>query len=79
MLSMRSFKVESVQLPHGALQPGVRLDFAHISDLHLRRWGPQHDRLLETLNSRRLDFVALTGDFLTTRPASAQCAQWHNA
>jgi len=74
MLSMRSFRVESFQFSHAALPPGARLDFAHISDLHLRRWEPQHDRLLETLNGRRLDFVVLTGDFLTTRRTSVECA-----
>ncbi len=69
------FRVEEVELRHSALRPGVRpLSFAHISDLHLRRWGSEHESLVETINGRALDFVFVTGDILTDRPASMECA-----
>ena len=76
MFSMRSFNVEQVELHHDALRPGSRpLTIIHLSDPHLRRWGPQHELLIETVNARDVDFVFLTGDFVTRRSASIGCVQ----
>lgn len=75
MFSMRRFKVEEIELHHQGLRPGAApLTFAHITDLHLREWGPEHELLIETINGRDVDFVFLTGDLVTVRPASARCA-----
>ncbi len=74
MFSMRRFTVERIELVHPGLRPGAQLTFAHISDLHLQSWGPQHDRLVEILNGEGLDFAFLTGDFLTPAKRSAECA-----
>lgn len=76
MFSVRSFRVETVEFRHDRLRRGSPpLAMAHISDLHLRQWGPQHDLLVEALRPRGLDFVFLTGDFLTNRPDSLGCLQ----
>ena len=71
MFSMHSFRIEHVELYHDVLRPGCcPLTIAHISDLHLRRWGPQHELLIETLDTHKVDLVCLTGDFITRRSAS---------
>ena len=74
MFSLRDFRVEHIEIAHPGLRRGAELTFAHISDLHLRRWGSQHERLVESLNACGPDFVFLTGDFLTARRHSAECA-----
>ena len=62
---MNSFEITEISL--GAAEPADHptVRFAHLSDLHLRRWGPQHEELVETLNGRALDFIFITGDFVS--------------
>jgi predicted MPP superfamily phosphohydrolase len=68
------FRIEQFAFHHEAMPPhGAPLTMAHISDLHLRRWEPDHESLIETLNGHELDFVFLTGDLLTGAADSAAC------
>lgn len=71
MLSHTAFRVEEVEVRLPRLSGrGSGLTLAHLSDLHIRRWGGEHDRLVEVVRSRRVDMVLLTGDFLGGRPES---------
>jgi hypothetical protein len=65
---MQRFKVEHIELRHCGFPPGTPpITFAHLSDLHLKSWRPEHDRALETINSQRVDMVFLTGDVAVQR------------
>jgi len=76
VFTIHSFRVEQIELHHDALRPGSRpLTIVHLTDLHLRRWGRQHELLIETVNEREVDFVFVTGDFITRRRASIPCAE----
>ena len=52
---------------------GLRI--AHLSDLHITRHSPLHDRLTSQLASLRLDMVVLTGDYMLRHADPAACAQ----
>lgn len=49
---------------------GGSISFAHISDLHLRRWAPKHEELVQAINDRAPDFVFITGDFTSQSDVS---------
>lgn len=51
---------------------GLRI--AHLSDLHVSRHTPRHDRLISQLTSLRLDMVLLTGDYMTHRQDHTEAA-----
>jgi len=53
--------VSNLTYVHGALA-GRRA--VHLSDLHLDRYQPRHDRVVETLNELRPDWIFITGDLL---------------
>ena len=50
------------------------LTFAHLSDLHIHRFRPQHRRLYEAINERGVDFIFLTGDTLHHSPSGVRAA-----
>ncbi len=52
---------------------GLRI--AHLSDMHISRPTPRHDRLISQLTSLRLDLVVLTGDYMMRRSDGAAAAQ----
>ncbi len=52
---------------------GLRI--AHLSDLHINRPRPRHDRLISQLSSLRLDMVFYTGDYMMRRRDGAQAGQ----
>lgn len=57
------FRIEQVRLTSDSLRAGgPPLRFAQVSDLHLRMVRRRHDRLVEAVNERQLDFLCLTGD-----------------
>jgi len=73
VLSADTFQVAEIELRKPSLGGQERaLTFVHLSDLHMRAWGTQHDRLLAIVNGRDLDFAFLTGDFLSRRPESLE-------
>ena len=75
MITFRKFRAEEVALTHPRLAPGVGpLTFVHLSDLHLRRWGPQHEELSGLLRERPAHLILFTGDAFTGRRRSAECA-----
>ena len=53
--------VSNLTYVHGTLA-GRRA--VHLSDLHLDRYQPRHDRVVETLNELRPDWIFITGDLL---------------
>jgi predicted MPP superfamily phosphohydrolase len=62
------FQWTDVALTAPGLHPGgPPLRFALLSDLHVRRPSPEHDRLVCGLNARRLDFIFLAGDYVGGR------------
>ena len=72
---MHTFRIEQHQLHNPALRPGAGpLTFAHVSDLHLKRWRPRLQRLLDTINQRAVDLCFVTGDFITVASATLECA-----
>jgi hypothetical protein len=63
---MDTFEITEIRLSApDPLPRGMGFRFAHLSDLHLRRWETEHDDLIETLNARKLDFIFITGDFVS--------------
>jgi len=72
---MARLETTEVQLQHRGCEPDAPpLTFVHLSDLHLRRWGAEHERLAEAVNARDADFIFVTGDLLSDRPAALECA-----
>jgi len=74
---VRGFKLEQIELGHravGAASPP--LTFAHLSDLHLRRWGRRHELMVETINACSVDFVFVTGDVITRGAEGLERAGW---
>ena len=72
---MRRFRVEQIELRRGAVYAASPpLCLVHLSDLHLRRWGREHDLLVETVNACSADFVFVTGDLLTCGHAALERA-----
>ena len=65
------FRVERVALPAAGLRGGpAPLRLAHLSDLHLSRLRPRHERLVERINDWQPDLICLTGDLVTRRRSS---------
>ncbi|MDP6439042.1 MAG: metallophosphoesterase [Candidatus Brocadiia bacterium] len=72
---MSKFRAEQIELAHGALAAGAApVAFAHLSDLHLGRWGPRQEHLVETVARHDPDFVFVTGDVFHRHPHSLDCA-----
>ena len=73
---MKAFRIEEIELRHPALAGRPRpLTFALLSDLHLRRWGPEHARLAQCLRERPADLCFVTGDLFTRAAGSRSCAR----
>lgn len=59
-----TLRVESLELSTPKLCGTLRL--AHVSDLHLRRWGRVEDSVLAALRDLKPDLILFTGDFGTS-------------
>lgn len=59
-VKVNTISVERVQAP--ALKK--KLNILHLSDLHLENISISPERILELANKKRVDLIALTGDFL---------------
>lgn len=57
-LSVRTLELRTRKL-------GRRVRLAHLSDLHVRSWGPLEEALLEALREAKPDAILLTGDYST--------------
>jgi predicted MPP superfamily phosphohydrolase len=69
LFSIRGFRLEQLELAFPRLS-AEGLTAVHLSDLHMREWGPQHERLVREVNGRRVDMVLVTGDFVSREPDS---------
>src|SRR3954463_9208567 len=58
---LSSHAVSTLTCEHSALA-GRRA--VHLTDLHLDRYQPRHDRVAETVGSLRPDWIFITGDLL---------------
>jgi uncharacterized protein len=68
--------IHPVDLTLQHLPPALQgLRIAHLSDLHITRPRPRHDRLISQLSSLRLDMVLYTGDYMMRRRDCAQASQ----
>ena len=68
-----AFRLTEMELRHDALAAGgTPLTLVHLSDLHLRRWGREHEELARMVNGWDADFVFVTGDFLSRLPESLE-------
>lgn len=65
------FQIEEVTISATSLpRQGPPLRFAHLSDIHMRALRPRHQRLVDIIRERQLDFVFLTGDAVSRSPAT---------
>jgi len=65
----RGFSTERVRLVADRLPADASaLRFVHLSDLHLRALRPEHDRLVELIDTWAPDFIFLTGDLICGDP-----------
>jgi len=76
MISLRRFQTEEVCVECPGLPgAGAHVTFALVCDVHLRRWGTQHDRLLALVEERGVDFVFLVGDAIDRHRRGMQCLE----
>ena len=65
------FQVEEVTIRVQSLrQDAPALRFAHLSDIHMRALRRRHEALVDLIAERKPDFVFLTGDIISHRPAT---------
>ncbi|PIS37409.1 MAG: hypothetical protein COT35_06120 [Nitrospirae bacterium CG08_land_8_20_14_0_20_52_24] len=65
MLFTRNIKVERISLRLRKFSDGLsRLRLAHLSDLHIKRFGAHEKRLIHLVNRETPDLILITGDLI---------------